>query len=124
MLMNGAKAVIESLKKEGVEVIFGYPGGTVLTLYNEVYKDKFPNVLTGHEQGAVHGADGYARATGKVGVCFATSGPGVCNMVTGIATAYMDSVPLDYHAHYETQLFGKERTRVAACFKRSLFYRS
>ena len=94
MLMNGAKAVIESLKKEGVEVIFGYPGGTVLTLYNEVYKDKFPNVLTGHEQGAVHGADGYARATGKVGVCFATSGPGVCNMVTGIATAYMDSVPL------------------------------
>ena len=94
MLMNGAKAVIESLKKEGVEVIFGYPGGTVLTLYNEVYKDKFPNVLTGHEQGAVHGADGYARATGKVGVCFATSGPGVCNMVTGIATADMDSVPL------------------------------
>lgn len=94
MLMNGAKAVIESLKKEGVEVIFGYPGGTVLTLYNEVYKDKFPNVLTGHEQGAVHGADGYAKATGKVGVCFATSGPGVCNMVTGIATAYMDSVPL------------------------------
>ena len=95
MLMNGAKAVIESLKKEGVEVIFGYPGGTVLTLYNEVYKDKFPNVLTGHEQGAVHGADGYARATGKVGVCFANSFDWSRLFSGG---GYIG----DYHAHYET----------------------
>ena len=94
MLINGAQAVIESLKKEGVKVVFGYPGGAVLTLYDELYKMKFPHVLTKHEQGAVHAADGYARATGEVGVCFATSGPGATNLVTGIATANMDSVPL------------------------------
>ncbi|MEG6585362.1 biosynthetic-type acetolactate synthase large subunit [Dendrosporobacter sp. 1207_IL3150] len=94
MEMNGAQAVIESLKNEGVEVVFGYPGGAVLTLYDALYKSNFPHVLTGHEQGAVHAADGYARTTGKVGVCFATSGPGGTNLITGIATAYMDSVPL------------------------------
>ena len=94
MKMTGAQAVIESLKREDVQVVFGYPGGSVLTLYDELYKAKFPHILTGHEQGAVHAADGYARATGKTGVCFATSGPGVCNMVTGIATANMDSIPL------------------------------
>lgn len=94
MIMTGAQAIIESLKREQVQVVFGYPGGSVLTLYDEVYKQEFPHILTGHEQGAVHAADGYARATGKPGVCFATSGPGVCNMVTGIATAYMDSIPL------------------------------
>ena len=94
MKMTGAQAVIECLKREQVQVVFGYPGGAVLTLYDELYKAKFPHVLTGHEQGAVHAADGYARATGKPGVCFATSGPGVCNMVTGIATANMDSIPL------------------------------
>jgi len=94
LLINGAQAVIESLKKEGVKVVFGYPGGAVLTLYDELYKMKFPHVLTKHEQGAVHAADGYARATGEVGVCFATSGPGATNLVTGIATANMDSVPL------------------------------
>jgi acetolactate synthase-1/2/3 large subunit len=94
MIMTGAQAIIESLKREQVQVVFGYPGGSVLTLYDEVYKQKFPHILTGHEQGAVHAADGYARATGKPGVCFATSGPGVCNMVTGIATANMDSIPL------------------------------
>ena len=94
MLMNGAQAVLESLRKENVEVVFGYPGGAVLTLYDELYKMKFPHILTKHEQGAVHAADGYARATGKVGVCFATSGPGGTNLVTGIATANMDSVPL------------------------------
>ena len=94
MKINGAKAIIKSLQKEGVQVIYGYPGGSVLTLYDELYKSGIPHILTGHEQGAVHAADGYARSTGKVGVCFATSGPGVCNMVTGIATAYMDSVPL------------------------------
>ena len=92
--MNGAQALIESLKYEGVEVVFGYPGGAVLTLYDALYKTNFPHVLTGHEQGAVHAADGYARATGKVGVCFATSGPGGTNLITGIATAFMDSVPL------------------------------
>jgi len=94
MNINGAQAIIECLKKEGVSVVFGYPGGTVLTLYDELYKAEFPHILTGHEQGAIHAADGYARATGKTGVCFATSGPGVCNMVTGIATANMDSIPL------------------------------
>ncbi len=85
---------MESLKKEGVDIVFGYPGGVVLKLYDELYKMKFPHILTGHEQGAVHAADGYARATGKVGVVFATSGPGAANLITGIATANMDSVPL------------------------------
>ena len=94
MKMTGAEAIIEALKKEGVPVVFGYPGGAVLGFYDALYKTGFPHVLTGHEQGAVHAADGYARATGKVGVCVATSGPGVCNMVTGIATANMDSIPL------------------------------
>ena len=92
--MNGARALLESLKQEGVELVFGYPGGVVLKLYDEVYKMKFPNILTGHEQGAVHAADGYARASGKVGVVFATSGPGAANLITGIATANMDSIPL------------------------------
>ena len=95
MNMTGAQAVLECLKREGVDVVFGYPpGGAVLTLYDELYKAQFPHILTGHEQGAVHAADGYARVTGRTGVCFATSGPGVCNMVTGIATANMDSIPL------------------------------
>lgn len=94
MKMLGAEAVIECLKAEGVELVFGYPGGCVLTLYDALFKADFPHVLTRHEQGAVHAADGYARATGKTGVCFATSGPGATNLITGIATAYMDSVPL------------------------------
>ena len=94
MKMNGAQALLESLKKEGVELVFGYPGGVVLKLYDEIYKMKFPNILTGHEQGAVHAADGYARASGKVGVVIATSGPGAANLITGIATANMDSIPL------------------------------
>ena len=94
MKMNGAQVVIASLKKENVEVVFGYPGGTVLSLYDKLYEAKFPHILTGHEQGAVHAADGYARSTGRVGVCFATSGPGICNMVSGIATANMDSIPM------------------------------
>ncbi|MBR2519208.1 MAG: biosynthetic-type acetolactate synthase large subunit [Selenomonadaceae bacterium] len=92
--MNGAKALLESLKREGVDLVFGYPGGVVLKLYDEIYKMKFPNILTGHEQGAVHAADGYARASGKVGVVIATSGPGAANLITGIATANMDSIPL------------------------------
>ncbi len=94
MKMLGAEAVIECLKAEGVDMVFGYPGGCVLTLYDALFKADFPHVLTRHEQGAVHAADGYARATGKTGVCFATSGPGATNLITGIATAYMDSVPL------------------------------
>lgn len=93
-MMNGAQAILESLKRENVEVIFGYPGGAVLDLYDALYKMKYPHILTRHEQGAVHAADGYARATGRVGVCFATSGPGATNLITGIATANMDSVPL------------------------------
>lgn len=94
MKMLGAEAVIRCLEAEAVNVVFGYPGGSVLTLYDALYKFKFPHILARHEQGAVHAADGYARATGKVGVCIATSGPGATNLVTGIATAYMDSVPL------------------------------
>ena len=94
MKMIGARALIECLKKEQVQVVFGYPGGSVLTLYNELDQSDITHVLTGHEQGAVHAAAGYARATGHTGVAFATSGPGVCNMVTGIATAAMDSIPL------------------------------
>lgn len=94
MLMNGAQAILESLRREEVDIVFGYPGGAVLDLYDAVYQAKFPHILTRHEQGAVHAADGYARATGKVGVCFATSGPGATNLITGIATANMDSVPM------------------------------
>lgn len=94
MLISGAEAIIESLKNENVDVVFGYPGGAVLTLYDALYTANFKHILTKHEQGAVHAADGYARATGKVGVVIATSGPGATNLVTGIATAYMDSVPL------------------------------
>lgn len=94
MEILGSDVIIESLKNEGVEVVFGYPGGAVLPLYDALYRAKFPHILARHEQGAVHAADGYARATGKVGVCIATSGPGATNLITGIATAYMDSVPL------------------------------
>ena len=94
MKMTGARAVLECLKREGVDVVFGYPGGAILPLYEEMYKDNFRHILTGHEQGAVHAADGYARVTGRPGVCIATAGPGVCNMVTGIATANMDSIPM------------------------------
>jgi len=92
--MTGAEAIIESLKNEEVDVVFGYPGGAVLTLYDALYKVDFKHILAKHEQGSVHAADGYARATGKVGVVIATSGPGATNLVTGIATAYMDSIPL------------------------------
>lgn len=94
MEITGAEAIIESLKNENVDVVFGYPGGAVLTLYDALYQADFRHILTKHEQGAVHAADGYARATGKVGVVIATSGPGATNLITGIATAYMDSIPL------------------------------
>ena len=96
MQLSGAQIVIECLKEQGVDTVFGYPGGAILNVYDELYKHKneIKHVLTSHEQGASHAADGYARATGKVGVCLATSGPGATNLVTGIATAYMDSIPL------------------------------
>ena len=96
MLLTGAEIVIECLKEQGVDTVFGYPGGAILNVYDELYKhsNEITHVLTSHEQGASHAADGYARSTGKVGVCFATSGPGATNLVTGIATAYMDSVPM------------------------------
>ena len=96
MQLTGAEIVIECLKEQGVDTVFGYPGGAILNVYDALYKhsDEITHILTSHEQGASHAADGYARATGKVGVCFATSGPGATNLVTGIATAYMDSIPV------------------------------
>lgn len=96
MQINGSQIMIECLLEQGVDTIFGYPGGSILNVYDELYRyqDRIRHVLTSHEQGASHAADGYARATGKVGVCMATSGPGATNLVTGIATAYMDSVPM------------------------------
>ncbi|MCU6696786.1 biosynthetic-type acetolactate synthase large subunit [Laedolimicola ammoniilytica] len=96
MELTGAQILVECLKEQGVDTVFGYPGGAILNVYDELYKhsDEIRHILTSHEQGASHAADGYARATGKVGVCLATSGPGATNLVTGIATAYMDSVPI------------------------------
>lgn len=96
MQLTGSEIIVECLKEQGVDTVFGYPGGTILNVYDALYKhsDEIRHVLTSHEQGASHAADGYARATGKVGVCMATSGPGATNLVTGIATAFMDSVPL------------------------------
>ena len=96
MKLNGSEIIVECLKEQNVDTIFGYPGGAILNVYDALYKhsDEITHILTSHEQGASHAADGYARATGKVGVCFATSGPGATNLVTGIATAYMDSIPV------------------------------
>lgn len=109
--LTGAEIVIECLKEQGVDTVFGYPGGTILNVYDELYKhqDEIHHVLTSHEQGAAHAADGYARATGRVGVCMATSGPGATNLVTGIATAYMDSIPLvAITANVGVSLLGKD----------------
>ena len=111
MQLTGSQIVIECLKEQGVDTVFGYPGGTILNIYDELYKhsDEITHILTSHEQGASHAADGYARATGKVGVCLATSGPGATNLVTGIATAYMDSVPLvAITANVNLPLLGKD----------------
>ena len=96
MKLNGSEIIVECLKEQNVDTIFGYPGGAILNVYDALYKhsDEITHILTSHEQGASHAADGYARATGKVGVCFATSGPGATNLVTGNATAYMDSIPV------------------------------
>lgn len=109
--LNGSQILIECLKEQGVDTIFGYPGGAVLNLYDELYRhqDEIKHILTSHEQGAAHAADGYARATGKVGVCLATSGPGATNLVTGIANAYMDSVPMvAITGNVGTNLLGKD----------------
>ena len=96
MQLNGAEIVVACLKEQGVDTVFGYPGGAILNVYDALYKhsEEITHILTSHEQGAAHAADGYARSTGKVGVCLATSGPGATNLVTGIATAYMDSIPV------------------------------
>ncbi len=94
MKMTGAQAIVKVLQEQGVGTVFGYPGGAVIPLYNALYDAPLKNVLTAHEQGAIHAADGYARASGKVGVCIATSGPGATNIVTGLATAYLDSIPV------------------------------
>ncbi len=110
-ILTGSEIVIECLKEQGVDTVFGYPGGTILNVYDALYKhqDEIFHILTSHEQGASHAADGYARATGKVGVCMATSGPGATNLVTGIATAYMDSIPVvAITANVGTPLLGKD----------------
>lgn len=111
MQLTGAEIVVECLKEQGVDTVFGYPGGTILNIYDALYKhsNEINHILTSHEQGAAHAADGYARATGKVGVCMATSGPGATNLVTGIATAYMDSVPMvAITANVNLPLLGKD----------------
>lgn len=110
MQLTGSEIVIECLKEQGVDTVFGYPGGTILNIYDALYKHpEITHVLTSHEQGAAHAADGYARSTGKVGVCMATSGPGATNLVTGIATAYMDSVPMvAITANVNLPLLGKD----------------
>ncbi|HMK53797.1 MAG TPA: thiamine pyrophosphate-binding protein, partial [Methanobacteriaceae archaeon] len=92
--MKGSKAIIQSLADQGVDVVFGYPGGVLLPLYDEIYDSDLRHILVRHEQCAAHAADGFARASGKVGVCIGTSGPGATNLITGIATAYMDSSPV------------------------------
>lgn len=109
MLMSGAQAIVASLKEEGVDLVFGYPGGQALHLYDALYECGITHILARHEQGAAHAADGYARATGKVGVCLATSGPGAANLVTGIATANMDSVPMVFiTSQVPTSMIGKD----------------
>ena len=110
MQLNGSQIIVECLKEQGVDTVFGYPGGAILNVYDELYRhSEIRHILTSHEQGASHAADGYARATGKVGVCFATSGPGATNLVTGIATAYMDSVPIvAITANVGRKLLGKD----------------
>ncbi len=118
-VISGSEILLRSLLLEGVECVFGYPGGAVLYIYDALYGfTDFHHLLTRHEQGAIHAADGYARASGKVGVCIATSGPGATNTVTGIATAYMDSVPL-------VVITGERRVKLDRnrCFPRSRYYR-
>ena len=111
MKMSGAQILLECLLEQNVDTIFGYPGGTILNVYDALYgySDRIRHILTSHEQGAAHAADGYARSTGKVGVCFATSGPGATNLITGIATAYMDSSPVVFiSCNVAQNLIGKD----------------
>ncbi|NLB88164.1 MAG: acetolactate synthase large subunit, partial [Syntrophomonadaceae bacterium] len=109
MKLKGAEILLHCLKEEGVDTIFGYPGGAVLPIYDALYNSDIRHILVRHEQGAGHAADAYARATGKVGVCIATSGPGATNLVTAIATAYMDSIPLVcFTGQVGTPLIGKD----------------
>ena len=111
MKMSGAQILLECLLEQNVDTIFGYPGGTFLNVYDALYgySDRIRHILTSHEQGAAHAADGYARSTGKVGVCFATSGPGATNLITGIATAYMDSSPVVFiSCNVAQNLIGKD----------------
>ena len=111
MKIRATQAIMECLLEQEVDTVFGYPGGTILNLYDELYRyqDKIHHVLTAHEQGAAHAADGYARSTGKVGVCFATSGPGATNLTTGIATAYLDSSPVVFiTCNVSENLLGKD----------------
>ena len=107
--INGAQMLIKCLKEEGVEVIFGFPGGKVIPIYDAIFDSDIKHILVRHEQGAAHAADGYARATGKTGVCVATSGPGATNLITGIACAYMDSIPIvAITGQAETNLIGTD----------------
>ena len=111
MELTGAQILMECLLEQDVDTVFGYPGGTILNVYDALYgyEDKIHHILTAHEQGASHAADGYARSTGKVGVCFATSGPGATNLTTGIATAYMDSSPVVFiTCNVSENLIGKD----------------
>jgi 2-succinyl-5-enolpyruvyl-6-hydroxy-3-cyclohexene-1-carboxylate synthase len=109
MELSGAQIMMEVLKEEGVDIIFGFPGGVVIDIFDELAKTDIRRVLVRHEQGAVHAADGYARASGKTGVCLVTSGPGATNAVTGIATAYMDSIPLVvFTGQVPTRLIGND----------------
>ncbi|MDD3059147.1 MAG: thiamine pyrophosphate-binding protein, partial [Sphaerochaeta sp.] len=111
MQMTGAQIIIECLAEQGVDTVFGFPGGAVLPLYDALYQNqhRIRHILTSHEQGASHAADGYARSTGKVGVCMATSGPGATNLVTGIATSYRDSVPMvAFTGNVAVPLLGKD----------------
>ena len=111
MKLNGAKILLECLLEQGVDTVFGYPGGTILNVYDALfeYSDRIRHILPSHEQGAAHAADGYARSSGKVGVCFATSGPGATNLVTGIATAHIDSSPVVFiTCNVSEELIGKD----------------
>ena len=108
-MKTGARTLIEALQREGVDTIFGYPGGVVLPIYDELYDSSIRHILVRHEQAAAHAADGYARASGRVGVCLATSGPGACNLVTGLATAMMDSIPMvALTGQVRTELIGND----------------
>ena len=111
MKLNGSEIIMECLLEQGIDTVFGYPGGAVLNIYDALYKysDKIRHILTAHEQGAAHAADGYARATGRPSVVIATSGPGATNLVTGLATAYMDSVPvIAITGNVATDLLGRD----------------